>query len=140
MRHIFVTAALALFAAGTAGHTQAQSRPDWAAAEAELIRHFQAIVRLDTTDPPGGERPVVEYLKSVLKTEGIEFQEFALEANRPNLVARLKGNGRKRPLLLMGHTDTVNVDAAKWTSAPPFSAARQDGYIYGRGTLDDKDN
>jgi len=140
MRHIFVTVALALFAAGTAGHTQAQSRPDWAAAEAELIRHFQAIVRLDTTDPPGGERPVVEYLKSVLKTEGIEFQEFALEANRPNLVARLKGNGRKRPLLLMGHTDTVNIDAAKWTSAPPFSAARQDGYIYGRGTLDDKDN
>ena len=99
MRHILVTGALALFALGTARATPSQSRPDWAAAEAELIRHFQAIVKLDTTDPPGGERPVVDYLKSVLKGDGIEFQEFALEPNRPNLVARLKGNGRKRPLL-----------------------------------------
>jgi len=139
MRNL-LSVGLAVFAIGMAPAGQSQSRPDWQAAEAELIRHLQAMVKLDTTDPPGGERPVVEYLKSVLKAEGIEFQEFALEPNRPNLVARLKGNGRKRPLLLMGHTDTVNIDAAKWTSAPPFSAARQDGYIYGRGTLDDKDN
>ena len=94
---------------------------------------------MDTTDPPGGERPAVDYLKKVLAAAGIESQEFALEANRPSLVARLKGNGRKRPLLLMGHTDTVNVDASKWT-LPPFSAAREGGYIYGRGTVDDKDN
>jgi acetylornithine deacetylase/succinyl-diaminopimelate desuccinylase-like protein len=51
----------------------------------------------------------------------------------------LKGSGRKRPLLLMAHTDTVNVDVAKWTF-PPFSGARDGGYVYGRGTLDDKDN
>jgi acetylornithine deacetylase/succinyl-diaminopimelate desuccinylase-like protein len=69
----------------------------------------------------------------------LRFQEFAVEPNRPNLVARLKGNGQKRPLLLMGHTDTVNVDVSKWTF-PPFSAARDSGYIYGRGTVDDKDN
>jgi acetylornithine deacetylase/succinyl-diaminopimelate desuccinylase-like protein len=56
-----------------------------------------------------------------------------------NLVARLNGNGSKKPLLVMGHTDTVKVDAAKW-SFPPFSAARDGGHIYGRGTLDDKDN
>jgi acetylornithine deacetylase/succinyl-diaminopimelate desuccinylase-like protein len=54
-------------------------------------------------------------------------------------VARLKGNGRKRPLLLMAHTDVVNVDPAKWTH-PPFSATRDGGYVYGRGTTDDKDN
>ena len=54
-------------------------------------------------------------------------------------MARLKGSGKKRPLLLMAHTDTVNIDAKKWTH-PPFSALRQDGYIYGRGTVDDKDN
>jgi acetylornithine deacetylase/succinyl-diaminopimelate desuccinylase-like protein len=63
----------------------------------------------------------------------------AIDANRPNLVARLKGSGKKRPLLLMAHTDTVNIDVKKWTH-PPFSALRQDGYIYGRGTVDDKDN
>jgi acetylornithine deacetylase/succinyl-diaminopimelate desuccinylase-like protein len=74
-----------------------------------------------------------------MEREGIPVQTFALEPNRVNVVARLKGNGSKRPLLMMGHTDVVNVDAAKWTH-PPFSGARLDGYIYGRGTVDDKDN
>src|SRR6187401_2147651 len=120
-------------------HSSQNVRPDWTTADAELISHFQQLVRFDTTDPPGGERPAVDYLKRVLTEAGIEFQEFALEPNRPNLVARLKGNGNKRPLLLMGHTDTVNVDPAKW-SHPPFSAAREGGYIYGRVTVDDKDN
>jgi acetylornithine deacetylase/succinyl-diaminopimelate desuccinylase-like protein len=64
---------------------------------------------------------------------------FALEPHRPNVVARLTGNGSKRPLLLMAHTDTVNVDPAKWQH-PPFSAARDGGHIYGRGTVDDKDS
>ena len=67
------------------------------------------------------------------------MQTFALEANRPNVVARLTGNGRKRPLLIMAHTDTVNVDPAKWQH-PPFSAARDGAHIYGRGTVDDKDS
>ncbi len=64
---------------------------------------------------------------------------FALEPHRPNVVARLKGNGSKRPLLLMAHTDVVNVDPKKWTH-PPFSATREGGYVYARGTVDDKDN
>jgi acetylornithine deacetylase/succinyl-diaminopimelate desuccinylase-like protein len=59
--------------------------------------------------------------------------------NRPNLIARLKGNGRKRPLLVMGHSDVVTVDDAKW-KFPAFSATRDGGYVYGRGTVDDKDN
>lgn len=64
---------------------------------------------------------------------------MALEPNRPNVIARLKGNGSKRPLLIMAHTDVVNTDAAKWTH-PPFSATREGGYVYGRGAVDDKDN
>src|SRR5918995_4934786 len=128
---------LALTAVLSAG--QRVPEPNWIAVEEETLRHFQAIVRMDTTDPPGGEKPVADYLKSVLEKEGIPVQVFALEPNRPNIVARLKGSGRKRPLLIMGHTDTVNVDAKKW-SHPPFSAAREGGYIYGRGTVDDKDN
>src|SRR5205807_8246703 len=59
--------------------------------------------------------------------------------NRPNLIARLKGNGKKRPLLVMGHSDVVTVDESKW-KFPPFSATRDGGYVYGRGTVDDKDN
>lgn len=107
--------------------------------EAETLAHFQAIVRMDTSDPPGGEKPVVDYLKKVLEQEGIPVETFALEPHRPNLVARLKGSGAKRPLLLMGHTDVVNVDPKKW-KFPPWSAARDGGHIYGRGTVDDKDN
>ena len=101
--------------------------------------HFQAVLRFDTSDPPGNERPAAEYLKQVLEREGIATKVFELEPNRLNVVARLKGSGKKRPLLLMGHTDTVNVDPAKWTF-PPFSATRNGGYVYGRGTVDDKDN
>lgn len=115
------------------------AEPDWKALEAETLRHFQALVRMDTSDPPGREVEAVEYLRKVLEAEGIPVQVFAQEAARPNLVARLKGSGKKRPLLLMAHTDVVNVDPAKWTF-PPFSATRDGGYIYGRGTLDDKDN
>jgi acetylornithine deacetylase/succinyl-diaminopimelate desuccinylase-like protein len=118
----------------------AQSRqPDWKAFDEETMRHYQALVRFDTTDPPGGEKPAADYLKQVLDKEGIPAKVFALEPNRPNVVARLKGSGKKRPLLVMGHTDTVNVDPKKWTF-PPFSATRDGGYVYGRGTLDDKDN
>lgn len=112
---------------------------DWKAIDEETMRHFQALVRMDTSDPPGNEVPAVEYLKRVLEAEGIEHKVLTLEPNRPNLVARLRGNGSKPPLLLMGHTDVVNVDPKKW-KFPPFSAARDGGYVYGRGTIDDKDN
>src|SRR6185436_5438676 len=113
--------------------------PNWSAIEAETLKHFTAIVKMDTTDPPGGEKPVADYLKQVLEAEGIPVQVFAKEAHRPNIVARIKGSGKARPLLLMGHTDTVNVDPKKW-SHPPFSADSDAGFIYGRGTVDDKDN
>jgi acetylornithine deacetylase/succinyl-diaminopimelate desuccinylase-like protein len=112
---------------------------DWAGIERETLEHFQALLRFDTSDPPGNERPSAEYLKRVLDREGIANQIFELEPNRLNVVARLKGNGSKRPLLIMAHTDVVNVDPAKWTF-PPFSATRNGGYVYGRGTVDDKDN
>ena len=110
-----------------------------AALDAETLRHFQALVRMDTTSPPGNEKPAADYVAQVLEREGIPVQRFAVESHRPNVVARLTGNGRKRPLLLMGHTDTVNVDPAKWQH-PPFSAARDGAHIYGRGTVDDKDS
>lgn len=113
--------------------------PDWAKVNEETLRHFQALVRIDTTDPPGNETVAVEYVKKVLEAEGIPVIVAAKDPKRANLIARLKGNGSKRPLLIMGHTDTVRVDPAKW-KFPPFSATRDGGYIYGRGTIDDKDN
>jgi acetylornithine deacetylase/succinyl-diaminopimelate desuccinylase-like protein len=116
----------------------AQTKPD-AAFEAETLAHYQALVQLDTSSPPGNEIRAVEYLKQVLQKEGIPFQVFAKDPQRPNLVTRLKGNGKKRPIVVMGHTDVVTVDPKKWTH-PPFGAVRDGGYIYGRGTVDDKDN
>ena len=103
------------------------------------MRHYQAVLRLDTSNPPGNETPAAEYLKEVLEKEGIPAQVSAADPKRPNIVARLKGNGKKRPLLIMGHTDVVTVDPRNG-SIPPFSATRDAGYVYGRGTIDDKDN
>jgi acetylornithine deacetylase/succinyl-diaminopimelate desuccinylase-like protein len=130
------SAALLLVALPAAAQT---SQPDWPKVEEETLRHFQALLRIDTSDPPGKEKPAVDYLRQVLEAEGIPVQVFALEPDRPNLVARLKSTGKKRPILIMGHTDVVSVDPKKWTF-PPFSASRDGGFVYGRGAVDDKDN
>jgi acetylornithine deacetylase/succinyl-diaminopimelate desuccinylase-like protein len=130
--------AVLVVAALLAPGISAQMKPS-PAFEAETLQHFQALLRLDTSSPPGNEVRAVEYLKQVLEKEGIPVQVFAKDPQRPNLVARITGNGTKRPLLVMGHTDVVTVDPAKWTH-PPFAAEREGGYVYGRGTVDDKDN
>ena len=107
--------------------------------EAETIQHFQALLRIDTSSPPGNETKAVDYLKSVFEKEGIHYQVFAKDPSRANIVARIKGNGKKRPILILGHTDVVTIDPTKWTH-PAFGAVREGGYVYGRGTVDDKDN
>src|SRR4051812_1687943 len=118
---------------------QGPQQPDWKALEPEIMQQFQAVLRLDTRNPPGNEHIVAEYLKGVFDKAGIPAQIFALDANRSNVVARLKGNGKKKPILIMGHSDVVTVDEAKW-KFPPFSAMRDGGWVYARGTVDDKDN
>ena len=85
----------------------AAQTPDWPKVNAELLRHYTAVVQMDTTDPPGNETKVVDYVKKVLEAEGIPVITSANEPARANLIARLKGNGSKKPLLIMGHTDTV---------------------------------
>jgi acetylornithine deacetylase/succinyl-diaminopimelate desuccinylase-like protein len=127
--------AIAVTVAASAVRTDAQQP----STEAETLQHFQALMRLDTSSPPGNETRAVEYLKQVFEKEGLPFQVFAKDPSRANLVVRIKGNGKKRPILVMGHTDVVTVDPAKWTH-PPFGAVRDGGYVYGRGAVDDKDN
>ncbi|HEY3838286.1 MAG TPA: M20/M25/M40 family metallo-hydrolase [Bryobacteraceae bacterium] len=115
----------------------AAQTPDWSKVDEETMRHFQALVRIDTTDPPGNETRVADYLRKVLEADGIPVTIAAKDPARANVIARIKGSGAKKPLIIMGHSDTVRVDAAKWTF-PPFSATRNGGYVYGRGTLDDR--
>jgi len=111
----------------------------WNKVHAETIEHYTHLLRIDTTNPPGNETKAASYLKGVLDRAGIPAQLFSLDPARANLVARLKGNGSKKPILVMGHTDTVGVQREKW-SVDPFAAIRKDGFIYGRGAQDDKDD
>ncbi len=111
---------------------------DWKAQQAETLRHYRALVQIDTSNPPGNETLAVNYLKGVFEAEGIPVKTFALQPARANLVARIKGNGGKRPVLIMAHTDVVGVQREKWP-VDPFGAVAKDGYIWGRGTHDDKD-
>src|SRR5437899_5092311 len=88
---------------------------DWRAAAPEILERYTGLLRIDTSNPPGGETKAAVYLKQILEKEGIPCQLLALEPDRANLVARLKGNGSKRPLLVMGHTDVVGVQKEKWS-------------------------
>src|SRR5215469_10577942 len=107
------------------------------AARNETIRFLTDLVKIDTSNPPGNEVKAAEYIKSVLDKEGIASEIFESAPGRANLVARIKGNGSKRPLMLMGHLDVVGVERDKW-SVDPFAAIVKDGYLYGRGSHDDK--
>ncbi len=112
---------------------------DWAQRQPETLEYFTHLLRIDTTNPPGNETRAAQAIEAVFKREGIPVQLYALEPNRANLVARLKGNGSKRPLLIMGHTDVVGVQRERWT-VDPFAAVRRRGLIYARGANDDKDH
>ena len=121
------------------GHAQDPYPVDWEAIAEEALTHFTALLRTDTTNPPGNETAVAVYLQRVLQADGIAGRLYALEPGRDNFVARVRGNGSKSPILIMGHTDVVGVQRENW-SVEPFDAVHRDGYIYGRGALDDKDN
>jgi acetylornithine deacetylase/succinyl-diaminopimelate desuccinylase-like protein len=123
-----------LLATGTA---VAQSTPDSAASRDEAVKFLGELVKIDTSNPPGNETRAAEYIKSVLAAEGIPAQLYESAPGRGNLVARLKGSGKKKPLLLMAHLDVVGVERDKWT-VDPFAAVVKDGYLYGRGSVDDK--
>ena len=122
-----------LFSAATPASAQ-----DWAKARDEAVANLQALVRLDTSDPAtGNETVVIRRIQDILTRDGIESRIYEKEPGRGNIVARLKGTGAKRPLLLMGHIDVVGVERDMWT-ADPFAADIKDGYLWGRGTQDDK--
>jgi len=112
-------------------------KPDWASVDAETVSRLQTIIRFDTRNPPGNELPLALYLESVLKSEGIQTTLYEPEANRAQLVGRIRGTGAARPVMLLAHMDVVGVERASWTH-DPFEGELADGYLYGRGAIDDK--
>src|SRR5215472_8546281 len=108
MRRILCLIAL-LTLALVANPASAQSKPDFTAARDEAVKFVAELVKIDTSNPPGNESRAAEYIKKVLAAEGIPAQIFESAPGRGNLVARLKGSGKKKPLLLMGHLDVVGV-------------------------------
>jgi acetylornithine deacetylase/succinyl-diaminopimelate desuccinylase-like protein len=110
---------------------------NWPALTAETARHLQALIRLDTTNPPGNELIAAEYLAGVLRAEGLEPLVLKSSPTRANVLARLTGTGEAPPLLLYGHTDVVPAEPARWTH-PPFGGEIHAGFVWGRGAVDMK--
>jgi acetylornithine deacetylase/succinyl-diaminopimelate desuccinylase-like protein len=96
------------------------------------------LIRIDTSNPPGRERAIAEYLAPKFKALGFEVDVIQTPtAGKAVLVARLNGDGSKRPLLLASHADVVGVEREKWT-VDPFAGLIRDGYVFGRGAIDFK--
>ncbi|MCA9523109.1 MAG: M20/M25/M40 family metallo-hydrolase, partial [Myxococcales bacterium] len=111
---------------------------DWKPIIDEALRHLKALLRFDTTNPPGNEILCAQYLRDVLEAEGIEAQLLEAAPGRANLIARLAGSGRAGgPLLLTSHTDVVPAEPGHWRY-PPFEATEADGFVWGRGAVDMK--
>jgi acetylornithine deacetylase/succinyl-diaminopimelate desuccinylase-like protein len=100
------------------------------------VELLQALLRFDTSNPPGDERACIDWIDGLLTQLGCETRILAAEPQRPNLIARLRGRGSSPPLLLQGHVDVVAA-RGDWTH-PPFAGEIADGYVWGRGALDMK--
>ncbi|HLY49340.1 MAG TPA: M20/M25/M40 family metallo-hydrolase [Solirubrobacteraceae bacterium] len=101
---------------------------------AELLAQ---LIRFNTVNPPGNERPAIEYLAAHLDSAGLDVELLAAEDARPNLVADLRGGGDGPTLCYLGHVDTVLADPTEWAH-DPWSGELVDGFIWGRGALDMK--
>jgi acetylornithine deacetylase/succinyl-diaminopimelate desuccinylase-like protein len=99
---------------------------------------LQDIIRLDTSNPPGREGQIDDLLAAKLRPLGFEVTIVPTpEAGKSHLIARLKGDGSKRPVLLASHADVVGVEREKWT-VDPFAGVVKDDHVYGRGAIDFK--
>lgn len=110
---------------------------DWPAIHREALDIFVRYLQIDTSNPPGNEKPAARFLGALCEAEGIAVEYIETAPNREVLVARLGGDGSKRPIMLCNHTDVVPVEAQYWTM-PAFEGLVTDGRIYGRGAVDMK--
>ena len=112
-------------------------RVDWHAVEAETVSRLRDVIRFDTSNPPGNELQLARYLESTLLSESIETTLLEPAKNRAQVIGRIRGSGARRPVILLAHMDVVGVERASW-SHDPFEGEIDNGYLYGRGAIDDK--
>jgi len=117
--------------------TQHAEQIDWPRYQDMAVDLMQQYLRIDTSNPPGNEIQAARFFKKIFDQYGIENEIFEYKPGRANIIARLKGNGSKRSIILLSHTDVVTAEPAAW-EVDPFSAVIKNDYIYGRGALDMK--
>lgn len=101
------------------------------------VEILQRLIQFNTTNPPGNEAACINYIRELLNEAGIESTLIAKDPHRPNLIARISGEGKAPPLLMYGHVDVVTTENQPWQH-PPFEGKLIDGYVWGRGALDMK--
>ncbi|MGD0947458.1 MAG: M20/M25/M40 family metallo-hydrolase [Candidatus Binatia bacterium] len=126
-----VAAALLLARAATAADI------NWADVEKEAADFLRAYIQIDTSNPPGNEIAAARFLAGRLRRADIGTEVFESEPGRGSVLARVKGSGGLRPVILLSHLDVVPAKPDGW-QVPPFSGAVRDGYVYGRGAIDCK--
>lgn len=110
---------------------------DWGNVTQEGVNILREYIRIDTSNPPGNEMEAAQFLRRILENESISCDIFEPHPGRGNLLATLGGDGSRKPLILLNHMDVVPVERDKW-EVDPFGGVVRDGYIYGRGALDNK--
>ena len=122
--------------------SQSASSPsvDTTALSREALVWLAQLIQINTTNPPGNEQATAKYIAGILEKEGITPELLEVAPGRSAVVARLRSSAISDPsraLLLVAHMDVVGAERARW-SVDPFGAVMKDGYMYGRGALDDK--
>jgi acetylornithine deacetylase/succinyl-diaminopimelate desuccinylase-like protein len=142
MRHFFKRRrpydfALALLILLLGAAHGAEAAFSWEALEEEAVSLLRRYIQIDTTNPPANEINAARFLKAVFDREGIESRIVESAPGRANFYARLRGDGTKKGVILLHHMDVVPADGKGWQE-PPFSGAVRDGWIWGRGAIDNK--
>ena len=110
---------------------------DWDQLLEEATRYLQEYIRIQTVNPPGNEIEGAHFFERIFEKESVPYQIFEPSPGRGSILATLKGNGKKKSVLLLSHIDVVPAEKGRW-EVDPFAGVIKDGYLYGRGTLDDK--